>query len=247
LLTIPQLFRETNLWLELEKSIAIWSFRDKPVELTIFPNLPTAPSGICLFPGRLKSLHLTEPPIQPKAIVCVLPYPNQAFWTLSAIWSGWLWGKEGVLPLRNSVFRQHYDLYWAAEAFISVFSELKKFSKDLPFFACVPEMVAGFLWATMTAGQESHLQLEGIALRKRDDYAQIDWSQMGETTPPKIKPEKTVIKTAILDLLKDTGEPCSYLRILCAGLQALEKDGALLRRHCESIQEKLNQLQSIFN
>ncbi len=63
-LTTPPRFLEKNAWLALEAAIESWTSSlsspepssSGPIPLTIWPQLPPAAGGICIFEGRLKDL-----------------------------------------------------------------------------------------------------------------------------------------------------------------------------------------------
>ena len=115
-LTVLTQFREKNLWLALEDAASAWSSSVGQVQLVHYPNTPTEPSGICLYPGRIKSILPLPDELRPAAILTTVPRANQAFWTLCALWSGWLWGREAVIPLRSALERRRYDWHWMAQA-----------------------------------------------------------------------------------------------------------------------------------
>ncbi len=167
-LATPPQFRENNLWLALEKSMQSWTFQKRPVILTHWPELPAGEEGaICLYPGRLKALLPLADTLRPAAAIGVFPRPNQAFWTLSAIWSGWLWGKEAVVPLKGSLERQRYDWNWYAVALHNTFSTLRKISPDpFPLIGFLPELAPGFLAAAVVAGSAAGYDLQGLAIRE---------------------------------------------------------------------------------
>ena len=102
-LNVPSQFRENNIWLELEKAVSLWSQNTSaeelvfnPIPITTWPELPPDSGGICLFDGRLNDLviQILKNPlaIKIKAVSGALPRPNQAYWSLSVLWAGWLWG-----------------------------------------------------------------------------------------------------------------------------------------------------------
>ncbi|HEX7974764.1 MAG TPA: hypothetical protein VF498_10170, partial [Anaerolineales bacterium] len=104
-LSIPPRFRENNVWLALEEAIGQYAAArtGSGTPVSIWPDLPPASGGICLFEGRLKDLKdsiqaRNAPEFQIGAVLAGLPRPNQAFWTLSALWAGWLWGREATAP-----------------------------------------------------------------------------------------------------------------------------------------------------
>jgi hypothetical protein len=94
-------FREHNIWLALENSISSWASSAPAVPLVIWPALPPPEGGICLFEGRLKDMIDSLIETEIGTVLTAFPRPNQAFWTLSALWSGWLWGREAVGPFKS--------------------------------------------------------------------------------------------------------------------------------------------------
>ena len=81
--------------------------------------------GICIYEGRLKDLaEEVKKEIPIKAVIGSLPRPNQAFWTLSALWAGWLWGREAVEPYKPALRRRRYDWAWNATASNAAFTHL---------------------------------------------------------------------------------------------------------------------------
>ena len=81
--------------------------------------------GICIYEGRLKDLaEEVKKEIPIKAVIGSVPRPNQAFWTLSALWAGWLWGHEAVEPYKLALRRRRYDWAWNATALNAAFTHL---------------------------------------------------------------------------------------------------------------------------
>ena len=111
-LTVPPRFYENNLWLSLEKAVQIWgqackstsadpsSGRVRPVRIKVWPELGE-PGEVTLFEGRFKDLAEQIKDLRLQGVLTVIPRPNQAFWTLSAVWAGWLWGRERVSSLKR--------------------------------------------------------------------------------------------------------------------------------------------------
>jgi hypothetical protein len=238
-LTIPPQFRENNLWLALEDAAAEWSawadrWAGQPaLTVTNWPNLPDpAASGgaIVLFRGRVKALLPLPDPLSPQAIISAFPRPNQAFWTLSALWSGWLWGRESALPLRNVLGRRRYDWNWHTSALHSALAALSRgVPANTPFFGLLPDLAPGFLNAALIAAQSAGLQLEGLALRVEDDLAQAVWRPLaaGERVGKPGEDDEAAIKTCLCDALRADllarGEPAPYLTLAAAGIQALAR------------------------
>ena len=132
--------------------------------------------GVCLYEGRIKELAAQLPKINVSAVLTSFPRPNQAFWTLSALWSGWLWGPEALEHFKSVLRRRRYDWGWHANA---IQGALESLASDLPdgtpYFGLINEVEPGFLSAVLLGSQLSNLKLCGAALRTEDDQAQILW------------------------------------------------------------------------
>ena len=129
-LSVPPKFRENNIWLALEKSIPLWATGQAGVPLSVWPELPPVSGGICLFEGRLRDLgglveHAESLQRRIGAVLAPLPRPNQAFWTLSALWAGWLWGRSAVGPFKSVLRRRRYDWAWYTSGMQVAFNSLK--------------------------------------------------------------------------------------------------------------------------
>ncbi len=247
-LVIPPVFRENNLWLALEAALESWCQPGVPVPVTRWPVLPPVAGGICIFPGRLKALLPLPEAIPLRAVAAVIPRPNQALWTLSAVWSGWLWGRDAVAPLRSALERQRYDWHWHANALCSVFSLLEQFiAKDIPVWSMLPELVPGFLSAVLMAADTADLHLQGMAVQREGDLAQLCF--LGSALPApreKTKIWEDIIQQAVKDHLLQAAEPSQYLPLHAAGLAALV-ESRLLTDGQRSIQsENLTRLQNSF-
>jgi hypothetical protein len=218
LITPPQ-FRENNLWLALENAIAAWTSLPAPVPLTHWPELPPESGGICLYPGRLKALLPLPDPIQPQAGLAVFPRPIQAFWTLSAIWSGWIWGKEAVYPLKIALERQRYDWNWHTHALQSALNAFQKNSpQGTPLLGFSAELEPGFLLSIISAARNAGFDLKGLALREEQGIGQYLWLPTPEGGPSSAMPTfETASREALTTYLAKRAEPAAYLPLLaCA-------------------------------
>ncbi len=228
-LSTPNQFREQNVWMMLEQGITLWSETGSPVACEAWPAKIPESGGILIYEGRLKDLAQTvkkEIPIV--AVIGSVPRPNQAFWTLSALWAGWLWGKEAVEPYKVALRRRRYDWAWNATALQATFKRLRELLPDgVPFFAMLPEPEPAYLTSAFTAAEAAGFSLQSVALRTEHDPVQIIWKNTAPTTKPGIEPSETHLRTAIHDYLVERGEPASYLHIHAAGLIALAEAGAL--------------------
>jgi len=215
-LVVPSSFKENNLWLALETAVDQWQTNSPVVPLTVWPDLPPEQGGICLFKGRLRDLaaNLQAAPIE--AVLTAFPRPNQAFWTLSAVWAGWLWGREAVIPLKSALSRQRYDWNWHATALESTLTNLRPHLKPgTPLFGLVAEVEPAFLLAVLLAADNAGFELQGTALRAEQALAQIQWQPRHLPSPSaeNASPED-VIKGSILAHLEARAEPAPYLPLL---------------------------------
>ena len=232
-LNIPNQFREYNLWTQLERALSRWTETSSNVIMKPWPNQPPESGGICIFEGRLKDFaEEVKREIPIKAMIGSLPRPNQAFWTLSALWAGWLWGQEAVEPYKPALRRRRYDWAWNATALNAAFSYLGEMvATGTPFFALLSEPEPSSLTSALTAAS-AELELTSLALRTEHDPIQIVW-MCGET----LKESKTVyageVRKAIRSHLAERGEPASYLHVHAAGLIALTKASALKQKDQE--------------
>lgn len=228
-ISIPPQFRENNLWASLEAAVETWSLQTQPVRLSIWPDLPPEDSGggICLYRGRLKSILPLPAALQPKAAITVFPRPSQAFWTLSAVWSGWLWGREAVQPLKSALDRLRYDWDWHATALYNSFEALHTNTPEgFPFFGIMPETVPGFLGALVLAAETAKFHLGGLALREDDTTTQLILHHSNNFSAPKgkISPAASVEKT-IFKFLEQTREPAAYLPLYAAAFEGAAAEG----------------------
>ena len=227
-LTVPPRFLEKNIWLALERGVETWSGGGKAVQIEIWPKIPPETGGVCLFEGPVRSLapHLKD--IPPVAIVSVVPRPNQAFWALSALWAGWLWGREAVAPFKAVLRRRRYDWDWHAGA---LYAALKNLAGYLPlnaeFFALVAEPEPSFLTAILLAASEAGFDLNGLAVRTRHDPLQAVWNRRAFPRPAKDEIDTDEVRRAMLEYLQARGEPVMYLHLHAAGLAALAEQHAL--------------------
>jgi len=230
-LTVPPRFRENNLWLALERGVDVWANDAPAVPLTVWPAPPPESGGICLFEGPLRELapRLKETPIH--VVLTALPRPNQAFWSLSALWAGWLWGREAVGPFKRVLRRRRYDWSWHAAALYAAFKNLAPhIPLDASFFSLVAEPEPSFLSAAMLATASAGFDLQGIAIRTRHDPLQLLWQRRAFTLRATEEFDRTSIGRAMQAYLEERGEPVTYLHLHAAGLSALAENHALTWR-----------------
>jgi hypothetical protein len=246
LLNIPNQFREHNVWMMLERGIALWTETASSVACEAWPNKIPENGGICIYEGRLKDLaHEVKKEIPISAVVSAVPRPNQAFWTLSALWSGWLWGREAVEPYKLALRRRRYDWAWNATALHAAFAHLfELLPLGTPFFGLLPEAEPSFLTSALTAAGTAGFDLKSLALRTEHDPIQQVWERGEQLHREAMEPEMDSIRGAIREHLSERGEPASYLHVHAAALIALAESHAL-RKKDQGFDEALRKTQSI--
>lgn len=226
-LSIPPIFRENNLWIALEQAIEIWTSQPEKVTLAHYPEMPQQ-AGICLYPGRMRSIPPLPPGLQPEMGVFVAPRPAQAVWTLSALWSGWLWGREAVQPLQSSLGRQNYDWYWLTGALGSALQPLREVAGDIPLITIAPELAPGFLLAVLAGPSASGYTIKEAAIQFDDEIAQLKWEisapGLYKDTPASLA---SLLRYGVERDLRQRAEPADYLTLLAAGLLACASGNAL--------------------
>ena len=172
----PPAHEELNLWQAVQDAVKSWKSACRPVNLRSWPDLVPQTGGISLFRGRLREW---QPPLDPRqisAVHSVLPRRNQAFWNLSALWAGWLWGSEALEPMRNALLRQRYDWTWHTVALQKVLGNLPRMIlPSTPILLQIPEVEPRFLLAGTLGAQEGGLQLQAYALSGDDSTLQTVW------------------------------------------------------------------------
>jgi hypothetical protein len=167
-------------------------------------------------------------------VIGSIPRPNQAFWTLSALWAGWLWGREAVEPFKVALRRRRYDWAWNATALNSTFAHLfELLPLGTPIFGLLPEPEPPFLTSALTAASAAGFDLTSLALRTEHDPIQLTWTR-GEHLKREVNDADIEdVKNSIHSHLSERGEPASYLHVHMAGLTALAETHALKKKEME--------------
>ena len=234
-LNVPAQFREHNLWMQLERGLSRWTEKASGVLIEAWPQRLPESGGICIYEGRLKDLaEEVKKEIPIKAVIGSLPRPNQAFWTLSALWAGWLWGREAVEPYKPALRRRRYDWAWNATASNAAFTHLfGLLHLGTPFFALLSEPEPSFLTSALTAASAAGFDLGSVALRTEHDPIQILWTSGEHLKRQPDEANLDDVREAIYAHLLERGEPASYLHVHAAGLIALAKSHALRKKDQE--------------
>lgn len=251
-LNIPGQFREHNIWMQLERGVGLWTQTAASVPFEAWPKkIPASggefpAGGICIYEGRLKHLaQEVKKEIPIAAVIGSLPRPNQAYWTLSALWAGWLWGREAVEPYKLALRRRRYDWAWNATALNAAFTHLfELLSLGTPFFSLLSEPEPAFLTSALTAASTAGFDLQSLALRTEHDPVQLVWNRGEHLKREANEPDVDILRAAIHAHLVERGEPASYLHVHAAALIALNESHALKRKDRE-FDEAIRSTQSL--
>jgi hypothetical protein len=231
-LQLPTVFRENNVWRAMEalllRPAAGIARNEGGLPLTTWPELPPESGGLCLFEGALRDLVRKVPGISFGAALGVFPRPNSAFWTLSALWAGWLWGRESAATFKSVLRRKRYDWQWHAEALGAALNSLAEMlAPDTPLLSLLAEAEPPFVSAALAAGADADFALDGVAMRADEDPLQLAWRAARHGAPHATGFDRTIVKTAVEGLLAVRAEPIPYLHAYTAGSAALAATNAL--------------------
>lgn len=242
----PPLYQEANVWKAFLRSASLWTQQEQEVSFRDWPKRVSPTGGISLFEGRLRELAEPPEPGLIKLVQTSLPRRNQAWWNLSGLWSGWLWGKEGVKTIRNSLLKQRYDWTWHSTALKKVLAQLPGLiGPDVPILLLTSELDTLFLFAGMLGAQNAGLKLHSAAIDGENETLQSVWRLPSLSEIPSLEKQPEVtIKTSGKTILSRLGEPTHWLRVLAYAVTDQLTCGNLNGRPKEN--EMLNDLESEF-
>ncbi|MCX6069619.1 MAG: hypothetical protein NTU91_01990 [Chloroflexi bacterium] len=172
-------FIEVNVWRALEAAVDDWDFDSPQIEVVAWPHDGELRAGrVSLFAGPSRELAATLERAQVRNILTVLPRPNQAFWTLSALWAAWLWGREAAQPISVVLHRRRYDWAWHASALRSALISLgPALSEDARIVGLLPESEPGFIAAAALGFDAAGFEMTGQAVRADEGQAVLRWAR----------------------------------------------------------------------
>lgn len=241
-LTSSPRFRENNLWMAIEESVAKSASDQNQVAFMIYPQVPNEGGGVVLYEGPLRDLTTrlsqADSPkgIEISAVIAAIPRHNQAFWTLSALWTGLIWGKESIGSFKTVLSRRRYDWSWHSSALQYAFSSMAKIIPDgIPFFGMVGEADSNFLSASIIAAHRAGFRIQGIALRAESNQAQILWKQFTNSSDGIQLSVSTLMGDHIQRMIVDEeinhithrGEPAEFLSIHTSALITVAENSGI--------------------
>jgi hypothetical protein len=212
-LTASPRFREVNVWRALERAVTGWNPTGTPVSFGSWPEfgLPR-PGEVALFSGPVRALSETLSPDLQSIVLTCPPRPNQAFWTLSALWASWLWGREAAQPIKAALRRRRYDWAWHAGALqLAAHNLVEVLPPETPWLSLIPEAEPGYVAAVASGLDASELGLAGWAVRVDDAQAQLRWRQRSAAARQGPMDLTQLANDVIQTVLSARGEPTPYL------------------------------------
>jgi len=218
-LQVPAHYREINIWRAFERAGDYWAHVQGSVPLVPWkPGEPLQSGVLSLFAGSARDLVMALPQSPHSIVISLLPRPNQALWTLSAMWAGWLWGPESVAPLRGMLHRRRYDWAWHARALRSSIEALTaRLQPGAAVISILGESEPGFLAASAWAFERGGLDLEGMALRPDIGICQMIWRIPGRapSVPRSVgsvsfEPFMAKVRQCAFQLVLDRSEPSPW-------------------------------------
>ncbi|MCK5054577.1 MAG: hypothetical protein KAR65_09870, partial [Anaerolineales bacterium] len=234
-LSASQRYREQNIWRALEQAVETWAMVQPDLQVTAWPSdSPLQAGTVAIYPGNVRDLLETLDPVEVSLLLTVPPRHNQAFWTLSALWAAWLWGRETAAPIKVALRRRRYDWSWHAAALRTVLTGLAtSIRSGVPVIAYLPEAEPGFVAAVLSGFDAAGFALRGRALRAGEGQAVFHWTVDSDAQKAcgKKKREESM-RSASKQILSSRAAPSAYPILHAAAWSNLVTEGLL-----KSIQE----------
>lgn len=223
-------YRELNAWKALESAVSTWDF-DMP-EVTFrgwMADQPLERGCVSIFRGSARELLASQPPASVDAALASFPRPNQAFWTLSALWTAWLWGRQAAAPIKAALRRRRYDWAWHAAALRTSLTDLPQVLRTSgKVVGFVPDAEPGYVAAVSLGMERVGFVMQGSAYRSSPRHAIYLWgTEQGDKQGG--QGLKQTVRQAALEVLQNRGEPQGYARIHHATWLALAQHEMLKR------------------
>ena len=232
-LKLPTRFVEKNVWLELEKQCrtAALLHSSPPAPLTTL--LASDQPAVSLLVEPARELAKLIPPKSIQLLLSHPPLPRPAFWSLSAVWTAWLWNKSaagGLLPLLSHK-RTNWDWQWRAiaSALTALQATLKDEARSVMSFAGDESILES---VSLAAAAAQHM----IEHATCDPHDGVRLSWRPAHTLPAIPPEPssrlstdihTLARAAAQHSLRDRAEPTDQLTLHAGIFAALGQSDLL--------------------
>ena len=229
-LRASQRYREQNVWRALEQAVETWAMEKPDLQVIDWPSdNPMREGMIAIYPGTVRDLMETLDPAQVSLLLTVPPRHNQAFWTLSALWAAWLWGRETAAPIKVALRRRRYDWSWHASALGTVLTGMAASIKsDTPVISYLPEAEPGFIAAVLSGFNAAGFALGGRALRTGEEQAIFHWNvDFAAQIPCGKKGREERMRFSGRQILTSRAEPSAFPLLHAAAWSDLVAEGLL--------------------
>jgi len=251
-IVVPSVYQERNLWKVMEEAVETWQYLPSPIPISDWAGSFGDEPGILRFQGRIKELDLQTGEALP-AVLAAVPRPNQAFWTLSALWTGWIWGQNAVAHIRQVLSRQRYDWNWHTNALNSVFKTLYRYSdSQTTFWGIIAENEPMLLLSSLLAGDSVGFKCDAFTQSYDDQLAQVKWQRLSDQ-PTFAQPHSALnsARHGVAEYLAEKGEPASYQQVHAAAIVKLAHEnklsvGTLLENPNQAASETNSLIETLF-
>lgn len=214
----PAEFLEVNIWQMLERVVEEWSLPARKIPLRKWrEGEPLAAGVIHTFAGTARELAPHLAALRPDGMISFLPRPNQAAWSLAAVWSEWLWGRAVSAPMAGTLQRRWFDWNWHARALTASAAALAAhLPAGTPAAGILGEWDPPFLAASLWAFYQAGFTLSGRAVRTDPCIAQFLWSAPGPGHTPlaygprNLETADEVARLAVRRMISSRAEPVPW-------------------------------------
>jgi hypothetical protein len=237
LLRIPPRYLERNVWLCFEEGFSELLTDEAPSPVQKAEDVGALvhgeADGYALIASAARHIGNIVPPDSAALFLVDPPRPDGVFWALSALWAAWLWDSPEAHAMRPFLRRRRFDWGWhwqalqealravgprlTAEGFLVTI--LGTQDVDLLASVCLAASGAGYslhAWgSTPEVGDRLVWRWGGIELSRRIDVESL---QQDLT----VRAER-----AIIDILRDRGEPTCKSLLLAGAHTSLAEQGLL--------------------
>jgi hypothetical protein len=219
----PARFIERNVWVELERQVSLLHpvTSTLPRAAAVEELLASDTPAVCLLVLPARELAKRLPERSLPLVVTHPPLPRPGFWSLSAVWAAWLWGKQSslvdhLLPLLSRK-RTSWDWQWRAigSALNVLNPALRDDARVIMSFPAEEAIVD----SVALAAAHAHQHVESLVCDPLDGV-RATW-RVGQAArlPAQDRPQTAGGTDILRDILQERTEPAHEL-VLRTGLLA---------------------------
>jgi hypothetical protein len=267
----PPRFVERNVWRAFEEARAQLSqLSSSPAvhlatgvtqitspDLLSLSETDGQPPNALVEPLTVRRLSQVLPEDSVSLIITTPPRMDPVFWSLSYLWSGWLFGREEAAALRPLLKRKKTDWDWYQRAMNSTLRALRRALQAQGRLVLIfASEGPAFVEALLMAASQASFDLEGASCQPGEVLAgtmgcyRLSFAKGEEPTAALPSEDASNLATelkheasrAMQDALRQRGEPLTYEQIHLAAYQHLSTKGYLLQIAAMSSEEDFSTL-----